>query len=202
MIIVPFRDLRSALADPVTYVRNYQTGKAKMRASKYGTFRNAIFEYHKSDGKIRLAQDYLENHFKIFRDQGELPAYLIKLDTYAKEFRRLGTQLVRTRANVNEPLPKKFSNFRVSGQVARIDLSKGQGYNGWVFVRNDADWRSDPRMPLLQDALAKKLNADVDEVEIGVYDFVAGQHYATKFNLSQIKAAQKKLYALLGEFGK
>jgi hypothetical protein len=67
---------------------------------------------------------------------------------------------------------------------------------------NDADWRSDPRMPLLQDALAKKLNADVDEVEIGVYDFVAGQHYATKFNLSQIKDAQRKLYTLLSEFGK
>jgi hypothetical protein len=57
-------------------------------------------------------------------------------------------------------------------------------------------------MPLLQDALASKLNANVDEVEIGVYDFVAGQHYATKFKPSQIRAAQKRLYALLSEFSK
>jgi hypothetical protein len=58
------------------------------------------------------------------------------------------------------------------------------------------------RMLLLQDTMAKKLNAELDEIEVGVYDFVAGQHYATKFKPSQIRAVQKKMFALLSEFGK
>ena len=58
------------------------------------------------------------------------------------------------------------------------------------------------RMLLLQDTMAKKLNAELDEIEVGVYDFVAGQHYATKFKPSQIRAVQKRLFALLSEFGK
>lgn len=71
-----------------------------------------------------------------------------------------------------------------------------------MFVRGDLDWRSDPRMPLLQDAMAKNLNAELDEVDVGVYDFVAGQHYATQFKLSQIRAARTRLVSLLNEFDK
>jgi hypothetical protein len=57
-------------------------------------------------------------------------------------------------------------------------------------------------MPLLQDAIAKKLNADVNEVAVGVYDFVLGQHYATKFKSSDIRAVQKRLLSLLSQFSK
>jgi hypothetical protein len=88
----------------------------------------------------------------------------------------------------------------VSGQIARLDITKAQGYNGWTFVRGDTDWKSDPRMPLLQEAAAKQLNADLEDVEVGVYDFIAGKHSSAKFNPSQVKAVRKKLLQLLDRF--
>jgi len=54
-----------------------------------------------------------------------------------------------------------YSDFRVSGPIVRIDITKAQGYNVWTFVRGDTDWKLDPRMPLLQEAAAKKLNVDL-----------------------------------------
>ena len=49
------------------------------------------------------------------------------------------------------------------------------------------------RMLLLQDTMAKKLNAELDGIEVGVYDFVAGQHYATKFKPSQIRGCPEEI---------
>ena len=75
-----------------------------MRATKYGTFRNAVFKFH-SEGSVHSAQAYLEGNFKAFKDQSDLPKYIKRLDTYAKEFKSLGTELVRTRTNIAVALP-------------------------------------------------------------------------------------------------
>ena len=199
MIKIPLRDLRMALEDPISYVNKHKTvSPPTMRTSKYGVFRNAVFEYH--SGNLQQAHNYLEDKFKIFKTQSDLAEYMVRLNTYAREFKQLKTNVVETRVNIALALPKEYTDFRISGQVARLDLSKC--YNAWLFVRDDSDWSSDPRMPLLQDAVARKLNAELDEVEIGVYDFVKGGHYATNFKASQIQAARKKLLKLLDEFNK
>jgi hypothetical protein len=201
MIKIPLRDLRAAFADPANYVHQHsEKATGRMRATKYGAFRNAVFQYHSSEGNLKSAQDYLEAKFETFKNQAELPEYLVKLSKYAKEFELLGTELVRTRANVALKLPEAYSDFRVSGQIARLDITKAHGYNVWTFVRGDTDWKSDPRMPLLQEAAAKRLNADLADVEVGVYDFIAGEHYWAKFSPSQINAVRKKLVQLLDAF--
>ena len=201
MIKIPLRDLRAAFADPVNYVHQYnEKSKGGMRATKYGAFRNAVFQYHSSEGNLNSAHDYLEEKFKIFRNQAELPGYVVSLTRYAKEFKQLGTELVRTRANVALKLPAPYSEFRVSGQIARLDINKAGGYNVWTFVRGDTHWKSDPRMALLQEAAAKKLNADLEDVEVGVYDFVAGEHSSVTFIPSQIRKVRNKLLSLLDEF--
>jgi hypothetical protein len=199
MVKIHLRDLRAALEDPAGYVQKHKNaGPTKMRATKYGVFRNAVFEFHSCD--LQEAHNYLEDRFKVFKDQSDLAEYIVRLDAYAKDFKKLGTNIVQTRVNLALVLPDKFAGFRVSGQVARLDLSKG--YNAWLFVRGDSDWSSDPRMPLLQDAIARKLNVELDEVEIGVYDFIKGGHYATKFKASHVQAVRKKLVRLLHEFTK
>jgi hypothetical protein len=201
MIKISLRDLRAAFADPANYVHQHsQKSTNRMRATKYGVFRNAVFQYHSSEGNLKSAQDYLEEKFETFKNQAELPEYLVKLTKYAKEFKQLGTELVRTRANVELKLPEVYSEFRVSGQIARLDITKAQGYKVWTFVREDADWKSDPRMPLMQEAAATRLNSNVEDVEVGVYDFVAGRHYSVQFSPSQINAVRKKLLKLLDAF--
>jgi hypothetical protein len=203
MITVPLRDLRVAFLDPAGYVRKVKSSaRPAMRSTKYGIFRNAVFEFHQKDQNLNQAAAYLEDKFKSFRSQAELPKYIDWLDVYAKEFKSLDTKVVQTRANVQVPLPDQYAGVRVSGQVARIDLNPSGGYNAWVFVRDEPEWAVDPRMPLLQDVVANKLAAELDEVEVGVYDFVRGKHLVAQFDGLQVKAARKQLINLLRLFRK
>jgi len=203
MTTVPLRDLRIALANPKAYVRMRRTtATTVMRPSKFGMFRNAVFEYHKGKGDALKAQRYLESKFTIFADKSDLPDYVNKLNTYINRFEALGTEVVRIRCRVSIALPGQYAGFRVTGEVPRIDLAKPKGYSLWMFVRDDTGWSADPRMPLLQDAIARILNADLGEVGVGVYDFVAGQYFATRFKSAQVELTRKTLLGLLAEFAK
>ena len=200
---MPLRDLRIALANPKAYVRMRRTAApAEMRATKFGTFRNAVFEYHKSKGDALKAQRYLESKFTTFADKSDLPDYLNKLNTYVNTFEALGTEVVRIRCRISIPLPGQYSDFKVTGEVPRIDLAKPDGYSVWMFVRDDPGWSADPRMPLLQDAIAGMLNVHLGEVGVGVYDFVAGQYFATRFKSAKVELTRKNLFGLLAEFAK
>jgi hypothetical protein len=201
MIKVPLRDLREALDNPAAYVRKRKnTAPPIMRRSMFMTLRDAALHYHKVGNKLADAQDYLEDKFKIFRDQRKLPEYSRQLDVYVQEFQRLKADVVKTRDNLALTLPDKYGNFVVSGQASRIDLKPQGGYSIWTFARNDLAWRDDPRMPLLQQAYADKLDASLDEIEVGIYDFVTETHESVQFDASAIRSSQRKLLRLLDAF--
>ena len=85
----------------------------------------------------------------------------------------------------------------VSGQAARVDLVQSGGYGIWMFVRDQPDWESDPRMPLLQFSYAQRLNVSMDSIDVGVYDFEIGTYAARKFSSDEVRSARRKLAELL-----
>lgn len=194
---VPLRDLRAAFRDPRRYAKRFTGERSPRGKSKYSMFLHSIAEFHRN-GDLQAAQEYLrekiENNFKDSRD---LADYSRKLQVYAIQFRRQGNALVRARDNITVPLPTGFPDFAVSGQAGRIDLVPSGGYAIWVFVRDDPDWRDDPRMPLLEYAYADKLGVPSEEILVGVYDFDVGQYSSGHFTRLQINAARAKLKALL-----
>ena len=197
MIRVPLRDLRVAFANPAAYVRSFRPGKQEGGPSKYGMFLFALGEYHQSES-LADAEEYLEEKFvNNFRNIQELPDYVKKLRHYVREFQDTGNIFVRTRDNIEVPLPARYKEFVVSGQAARIDLIQPGGYGVWVFARNVPDWRHDPRMPLLQKAYAYKLNVDLGEITVGMYDFEAGKHASRQYSETEIETASKNLRSLL-----
>lgn len=201
MIKVPLRDLKEALNNPDAYVRKRKnTTPPIMRRSKFMTLRDAALHYHKVGNTLSDAQEYLEEKFKIFRDQRTLPECSRQLDIYVREFLRLRADVVKTRDNLSLTLPDRYGNFVVSGQASRIDLKPQGGYSIWTFARNDLDWRDDPRMPLLQQAYADKLDASLDEIEVGIYDFVTEKYDSVQFDASAIRSSQRKLFRLLDAF--
>jgi hypothetical protein len=201
MLKIPLRDLREALDNPKAYVRKRKNAPASIiRRGKFMALRDAAFQFHKTGGNLTAAHDYLEEKFKIFKDQRNLPEYARQLDVYAQEFQKLKTDVVKTRDNLALVLPDKYASFVVSGQASRIDLRPQGGYSVWLFARNDPDWRDDPRMPLLQTAYANKLDAALDEIEVGIYDFVTEKYASFQFDESAVRIAQRKLLRLLDAF--
>jgi hypothetical protein len=201
MIKIPLRDLEEALTDPVAYVRKRKNPPAFMpRPGKFMTLRNAAFQYHKNGGDLSAAQDYLEEKFGAFKDQRNLPYYTQKLDAYVREFRQRKGNVVKTRDNLALTLPDEYAGFVVSGQASRIDLRQQGGYSVWTFARNKPNWRTDPRMPLLQEAYADRLAASLDEVEVGVYDFWTETYDTLQFSSSEVRAARRRLLRLLDAF--
>jgi hypothetical protein len=197
MTRVLLRDLRVAFANPAAYVRSFRPGKQEGGPSKYGMFLFAIGEYHQSES-LADAEKYLEDRFiNNFRNIQELPEYVKKLRHYVREFRNTGNIFVRMRDNIVVPLPPRYKEFAVSGQAARIDLIPAGGYGVWIFGRNVPDWKDDPRMPLLQKAYAHKLNVDLGEIIVGIYDFEVGRHASRQYSGTEVETVSKSLRSLL-----
>jgi hypothetical protein len=157
----------------------------------------AVGQFHKTND-LKTAQDYLETKInKNFKAVSDLSKYVLWLQTYVREFGALGNNFVQVRDNVTLPLPSRFSKIVVSGQAARIDLNPAGGYAVWIFARNSPTWEKDPRMPLLQQAYATKLGVSLQDIEVGIYDFVVGRHFRTNYSEAQVRRPQRSLWKLL-----
>ena len=197
MTRIPLGDLKVALANPSQYVKSFQPGVGGGGPSKYGMLLFAIGEFHKTNDP-KKARDYLGTRFtKNFRNVNDLAKYAQWLQLYMREFRALGNNFVNVRDNITIPLPIRFSGLTVSGQAARIDLDRTGGYAVWVFVRDERDWKHNPRMPLLQLAYSQKLGVGLDDVSVGTFDFVTGRHTSVRYSLIQVNKVQRALWKLL-----
>lgn len=197
MIRVPLGDLKAALANPSKYAKSFKPGEGGGGPSKYVMLLFAIGEFHKTNDP-KKAQEYLETHIeKNFKNVSDLDKYLGWLQVYIREFRGLGNNFVSVRDNIAVPIPARFSGLTVSGQAARIDLNPAGGYSVWVFVRNEPDWKDDPRMPLLQLAYSQKLGVDLEGVSVGTFDFISGKHSSTRYSRIRVNKTQRALWKLL-----
>jgi hypothetical protein len=197
VIRVPLRALRTAFADPARYVRTFKPSRSGGGPSKYGMLLFAVGVFHRTNND-RRAQEYLEEKIVAnFEQTDDLTQYSQKLQEYAQQFRALGNIFLRVRDNIAVPIPPRFDSVTVSGQAARVDLVPSGGYAVWVFNRNEPDWQSDPRMPLLQFAYSRKLGVSPDEVRLGAYDFKAATHFSRRYSNAEILDARHQLEYLL-----
>jgi hypothetical protein len=197
MTRVPLRDLRVALASPAKYVKSFGSGANGGGPSKYVMLLFAVGEFHKTKDPQK-AQDYLETHItNNFKHVNDLPKYIQWLQLYIRDFKALGNKFVNVRDNIAIPLPVRFNGLAVTGQASRIDLDQKAGYSIWIFVRDEPDWKDDPRMPLLQLAYSQKLGVGLDEINVGTFDFVSGKHASTQYSQSSVNRVQRALWKLL-----
>jgi hypothetical protein len=197
MIRVPLRDLRVAFSDPSRYVGTFRPGKRGGGPSKYNMLLFAVGEFHHTNN-LKQAQDYLEKKIVAnFPNAADLPQYVQQLQSYTREFAKLGNAFVRVKDNISIPIPKAFEGIAVSGQAARIDLVASGGYAVWIFGRGIVDWELDPRLPLIQLAYSQRLGVNLNEVSAGVYDFKTSNHSSKSFTQSQVDQVNKSLRKLL-----
>lgn len=201
---LPLGDLREASADPAQY-RTKLLGPTRQRGGPtyFNALRDAIFRFHRLGENVAEVEDYLRERLSRFRDPSRrddtVDQFWWYVEKYA-EYTNLGWATFRTRLNLDVPLPSWApADLECSGQIARADITPS-GFAGWIFLSGDTrGWRDDPRMPLIQEALAQEMDVTADEVTVGVYGFRARAIEQTSYSVSEIAAARRSLKNLLQE---
>lgn len=197
---LPLRELAEATADPDRYRTKLFGPSRQAQGSPYfNALRNSIFYLHKPDWTIVGAQAYLERALEKYPNASRKAEVSDQFAWYVEEFQSSGRRVFRTRLNVNVHLPSWVpDDFLSSGEVARLDLAQSGGYAAWRFASGDArGWRQDTRMPLIQEAVARELDAPTDEVTVGVYAFGDRAVEHTTYSASEIEMARSALEYLL-----
>jgi hypothetical protein len=114
-----------------------------------------------------------------------LEYYIKKLENYIIDYNRLGISNVAQGKRIKMNI--KNSNF-LTGEISRIDKKKDI-YEVFLFIKEEYDWKSELRFPLLQFHYAKKHNVDVEIVKVGVYCLEKDTHYSTSYSKVEIKNA-------------
>jgi hypothetical protein len=192
--------LAEATADPDRYRTKLFGPPRRAQGSPYfHGLRNAIFNLHKPGWTVVEAKAYLERALEKQPNESRKAEALDQFAWYVEEIQSSGRQVFRTRLNVDVCFPSWVpESFSSSGEVAQLDLAQPSGYVAWRFASGDArGWRQELRMPLIQEAVARELDAPTDEVAVGVYAFGNRVVEHTIYSTSEIEATRSSLEAVL-----
>lgn len=199
---LPLGDLEEASADPAKYrARLLGAPRQGGGPTHFNALRDAIFRFHRLGESFTEIERYLEERLSRFRDPSRREETLNQFRWYVEEYTSLmysGWITFRTRLNVALPLPSRApADLICSGQIARADIAPS-GYAAWMFLSGDAGaWHQELRMPLIQEALAREMNAETDDVIVGVYAFRERSVQRRRFSAGEISSARASFEELL-----
>lgn len=201
---LPLRELEEASADPAGYrAKLYGPPRQAQGSPYFNALRNAIFNFHKPQWTTAQAESYLKERLARTPNAERKSEALDQFRWYLDKYRALGWPKALTRLNLNIPLPPRApADLSLSGQVARVDFVPSGGYAGWIFVSGTArGWRQGLRMPLVQEALAQKMNVTTSEIIVGIYAFRGKAVEHTSYSATEIREARASLESLLQRLG-
>lgn len=189
---LPLRELEEANADPAGYrAKLYGPPRQAQGSIYFNTLRNAIFNFHKPQWTAAQAESYLEDRLASAANASKKAEVSDQFRWYVSEYETLGWTKFLTRLTVDIPLPACApAELTISGQIARVDLVPSGGYAGWMLLSgNGRGWRRELRMPLSQEALARKMNVPIDEIIVGVYAFRSRSVEHTSYSATEVGEA-------------
>lgn len=197
---LPLRELEEADADPAGYrAKLYGPPRQPQGSIYFNALRNAIFNFHKPEWTAARAEGYLNDRLVKAPNAAKRAEALDRFRWYTAEHEKLGWTTFLTRLTLDTPPPSSATvDLAIPGQVARVDLVPSGGFVGWMLSSGDGrGWRRELRMPLLQEALARSLNAPIDEVAIGVYAFQSRFVGHTVYSATEVSDAHSRLERLV-----
>lgn len=192
MIKFSITKLESARKNPLSFARSLKQGlsSGNFTYSKYMSWQNAVFNYHKSQDE-RHAIHYLINallKFKsIQRDKRELQEYIQKLQLYISDHHSMGNYFVESRKRI---LIDAHPHVKITGQVPIINMNPNLGYRIYFFSKEVFNWENELRFPLIQYYFAEHVfGCELSELEVGIYCFETSAHYQKSYSKMNVTDA-------------
>jgi hypothetical protein len=201
---LPLGDIEEALRDPRAYRQKLDTPEVSYFGPSYmNAQRFAIFHYH----KVQDRQATLW-YFAQMLDRWGLTNPSRRglaeeqLEWYFEAYRSGNLRTFRTQHRVAIDLAARFGNrITCSGEITRLDLA-ASGYAAWLLSANVPDgWMQELRIPLLQGAVAKSLDAATAEVSIGIIALAEQRMVYHTFDSADISRAERDLTRLIAAMG-
>lgn len=170
--------------------------------SRFQALQNAALHFHKTQSASE-AQTYLRDqfrkHFQSPAGQKSRPSFESQLVEYITLFGQRGVKVLDTRYQLELDLPAHLATqISCSGQLPVLCTTPATGdMEAWLYSKDSSFSQTELRLPLMQAEIARRMQADLDEVTVGFYHFLSGSFTAFQFTQSEVDSAHAELQNLL-----
>jgi len=166
-----------------------------VRTGYRGAIKLAIYNYHK-DENLERSQRYLDdvmNRLNLKNGQRRADAEQT-LSGYTDWWGGSRVVTVQTRLRISLELD---DDVTLGGEVSRIDLGVDTvEYRGMLLGIQDSGWARQLRMPVLQLAIASRLERDPTEVVVGIQELDGTGLQVTQYSPKSIHEALEEVRSL------
>jgi hypothetical protein len=197
---IPLDRLEDIYSNPDAFIAEEEEEEEEkhIRPGRHSFMQNALLKWHKGGISADEARQEMIGKCEKFKNQGELKRTIRKFDRYVQDYEALDTNTRFTRLAVKVPLPKDVDRrFEIESQVRRLDKNSDGTYTAWLFYKERTNQHKNIHLPLLQSAVASRLNLDLNEIKIGIYCFADGSESILQFSQTEVDAARVELQLLL-----
>lgn len=192
-------DIEWARRDPAEYASHIYSQAAgprqRGRAGFYSFWRIAALHYHKLMGDREAAiNHYTELVKKNFKDtqknQKKLELYIEYLNDYFDDYERLGYSPFERHKRIS--IDVGF-DFQIVGEIPRLDIIPTGGIGLFLFAKEEFNWQSELRFPLLQGYLSSESGYPLEEVSVGLYCLETQEHQTVVFVKNDVEEAMEEV---------
>lgn len=177
-------------------IQRMKPGEGGPRTGYDGAIKLAIYKFHKILDPAE-AMRYLERAFRSYRltNASRMTQAISILNAYIGWYERTSPVVVGSKLILDYDLG---SGWRLGGEISRADLDPRTGkYNCVILGKAPLNWRQQIRMPLIQRALAHKMERPETDVSIGFQNLDGTSIELVSFPLRKLDEAEKAACELI-----
>lgn len=182
---------------PRAWIRErIKPGGGGPRTGYDGATKKAIYNFHKILDAAE-ARRYLERAFRSYKltSTSRMAQALAALNSYIGWYERTSPVVVGSRLLLDYDLG---SSWRLGGEISRADLYPRNGkYNCVILGKAPLNWRQQIRMPLIQRALANRLERPETDISVGFQNLDGTSIELVSFSLTKLDEAEGTARELL-----
>jgi hypothetical protein len=189
--------LESAREDPIAFAErlNSTTSNSSYGYSKISDWKNAIFEYHKSQDLTATLDYFHDKFYAHFKNTADFEFYSSAIVNYVTDYHDNGLVFVSKRKLMEIVLEPNVLSLR--GQVPLVNMNIDGGHSITFFLKtNNEDWQNELKFPIIQNHYASELGIDLSEVEIGIFALDVGSHFLRTYSESEVEDAMLELNSI------
>jgi len=190
-------EIESCRRSPRAWIRErIKPGGGGPRTGYDGATKKAIYNFHKILDAAE-ARRYLERAFRSYKltSTSRMAQALVFLNAYIGWYERTSPVVVGSRLLLDYDLG---SGWRLGGEISRADLDLRTGkYNCVILGKAPLNWREQGRMPLIQRALADKLERPESDISVGFQNLDGTSIDLFSFPLRKLDEAEEAARKLI-----